>query len=111
MRRYAAAAIIGLLLGGTAIDAPLSLAQDQPQGNRKLTNQVRPVYPELARKMQLRGAVRIEALVAPNGTVKSTKVIGGSPLLVQAAVDAIQKWRWASAPEETRELIELNFHP
>jgi len=38
-------------------------------------------------------------------------VVGGSPLLSQAAVEAIQKWRWETAQHETKQLIELNFHP
>jgi membrane protein involved in colicin uptake len=53
----------------------------------------------------------VEVVVAPNGKVKSTHVIGGSPLLAKAAVDAIEKWKWVPAPQETKELIELNFHP
>ena len=70
-----------------------------------------PVYPDLARKMQIRGTVRVEVVVAPNGKMKSSQVSGGSPLLAKAAVDAIEKWKWAPAPQETKELIELNFHP
>jgi hypothetical protein len=38
-------------------------------------------------------------------------VVGGSPVLAKAAVDAIEKWKWAPGPQETKELIELNFHP
>ena len=53
----------------------------------------------------------VEALVAPNGTVKSTKVIGGHPLLAQAAVDAVNKWKFGTAPEDSSELIELKFDP
>jgi len=74
-------------------------------------SQVSPSYPELASKMQIRGTVRIEALVLPNGKVKSTQVVGGSPVLVKAAIDAIEKWKWQPAAQETKELIELNFHP
>jgi len=69
------------------------------------------VYPELASKMQISGTVRLEVLVAPNGKPKSTQVVGGSPVLVKAAVDAIEKWKWGPAPADTKELIELNFHP
>ncbi|MGA7568737.1 MAG: energy transducer TonB, partial [Terriglobales bacterium] len=70
-----------------------------------------PIYPELASKMRITGTVRVEVLVAPNGKVKNTEVIGGSPVLAKAAIDAIEKWKWGPAPEETRELIELDFHP
>ncbi len=53
----------------------------------------------------------MEATVGPNGRVKSTLVIGGSPVLAKAAVDSIEKWKWAPATQESKELIELNFHP
>ena len=74
-------------------------------------SQVSPQYPDLAKKMRIRGTVRVEALVAPSGKVKLTQVMGGSPVLVKAAVDAIEKWKWAPAPQETKELIELTFQP
>ena len=78
---------------------------------RKIMSKVLPVYPELARHMGLEGAVRLEVVVAPNGGVKSMHVLGGSPVLVRAAQDATQKWKWAPAPQESKELVELTFHP
>jgi TonB family protein len=111
MRPYFAAVLIALPLGVIAFSPTLSLAQEQSEVARKIVSRVIPVYPELANKMQIRGTVRVEAVVAPNGKVKFTQVIGGSPVLVKAAVDAIEKWKWGPAPQETKELIELNFHP
>ncbi len=111
MRAYTLAALIALSLGVVAFCPPFSLAQEQPEGTRRIVDRVVPMYPDLARKMQIRGTVRVEVVVAPNGKVKSTHVIGGSPLLAKAAVDAIEKWKWVPAPQETKELIELNFHP
>jgi len=112
MRRYTLAALIALSLGVIVFSPPCSLAQEeQSVGTRRIVDRVLPVYPDLARKMQMRGTVRVEVVVAPNGKVKSTHVIGGSPLLANAAVDAIEKWKWVPAPQETKELIELNFHP
>jgi TonB family protein len=111
MRPYLAAIVIALSLGVIAFSPALSHAQEQPETTRKIVTRVLPVYPELANKMQIRGTVRVEAVVAPNGKVKFTQVIGGSPVLVKAAVDAIEKWKWGPAPQETKELIELNFHP
>ena len=111
MRPYTLAALIALSLGLIAVSPPFSLAQDQPEGKRRIVDRMVPVYPDLARKMQIRGTVRVEVVVAPNGKMKSSHVIGGSPLLAKAAVDAIEKWKWAPAAQETKELIELNFHP
>ena len=111
MRPYFAAVLVTLSLGVITFSPSFSLAQGHPEATRKIVNRVDPVYPELASKMQIRGIVRVEAVVAPNGKVKFTQVIGGSPLLAKAAVDAIEKWKWGPAPQETKELIELNFHP
>jgi len=106
-----ATALLALLLGVVIFPPFSALAQDQPEAQRKIVSKVVPVYPELARKLQISGTVRVEAVVAPNGKVKFTTVLGGSPVLAMAAVDAIGKWKWGPAPQETKELIELNFHP
>ncbi len=111
MRRCIATAIVALSVGVVVLSQSSSLAQEQPAGNRKILNKVIPFYPDIARKMQLSGTVKVEAIVAPNGRVKLTHVIGGSPLLARAAVEAIEKWTWAAGPQETKELVELNFHP
>jgi TonB family protein len=85
--------------------------QDQSEGNRKVVSRVMPQYPAMARTMNLRGSVKAEAIVQPNGLVKSVEVKGGHPLLVRAAQDAISKWKWAPASHETREPIEVKFDP
>jgi TonB family protein len=103
--------LLALSVGVVAVFPPFSLAQEKSEEARKILNRVIPVYPEIARRMQLSGTVKVEVVVAPDGKPKSTRPIGGSPLLVSAAVDALEKWRWAAAPQETKELVELSFHP
>ena len=100
----------GLLLtaGIGTFAAPPVQAQDS---DRKVKSKVNPEYPEIARKMSLTGTVRLQIVVAPNGTVKDTKVIGGHPILVNAAVDAVKKWRFETAPEETIKMVEFKFDP
>src|SRR5438309_640280 len=102
MRPYLAAIVIALSLGVIVFSPAFSIAQEQPEGRRRIVDRGVPVYPDLARKMQIRGTVRVEVVVAPNGKMKSSQVIGGSPLLAKAAVDAIEKWKWAPAPQETK---------
>ena len=79
--------------------------------NRRAKNQVQPFYPELARKMKITGTVKIEVTVAPNGTVKEARVIGGHPVLANAALDAAKKWRFEPAPAESSGVIEFKFEP
>lgn len=79
------------------------------EGKRKIKNKVAPVYPELARRMNVSGKVKIEVVITPDGRVKSTRVVGGHPLLVQPCQDAIKEWKFMPAPEETMEVVEFNF--
>jgi len=78
---------------------------------RERPRQVAPQYPALARKMSIKGAVKLEVVVEPDGSVKSITATGGHPLLVQAAQDAIRQWKWQSASHETLESIEVRFNP
>lgn len=77
--------------------------------DRKIASRVTPVYPDLAKKMHIRGTVRVEAIVRPNGSVKTTRVLGGNPVLVDAALDAVGKWKFEPAQNETTELVQLVF--
>jgi TonB family protein len=90
----------------------LAPAQNVPApGNseRKVALRVPAVYPDLAKKMHMHGTVRIEAVVRANGTVKSTRVLGGNPVLADAAMDAVAKWKFESAQNETTEVVPLAF--
>lgn len=98
------------LLAMTAVLCPAS-AQAQDELTRKVKLKVAPVYPDIARRMNIGGTVRVAVVVAPNGTLKSTKVIGGHPLLVTAALDALRKWKFESAPEESTGIVEFKFQP
>ena len=90
-------------------------AQDNPSaevkdhGGRKVKTAVKPDYPTVARQMRVTGTVRLEATVAPDGKVRDTKVLGGSPLLVQEAVTAVKKWKYEEASKETVETVEVIF--
>lgn len=78
---------------------------------RKVNTRIAPAYPELAKKMHLQGVVKIEAVVRPNGSVKSTRVLGGNPVLVDAASDAVSKWKFEPGQAETTEVVQLTFVP
>ena len=84
-------------------------AEDRPE--RKIRIKVSPVYPAIARTMGLSGVVRVQVVVSPNGSVKETKVIGGHPILVTAAVDAVKKWKFDPASAETTGTLEIEFDP
>jgi TonB family protein len=76
---------------------------------RKVTTRVNPDYPELAKRMHIHGIVKIEAIVRPAGTVRSARVLGGNPVLADAAVSAVQKWKFEPAGGETTEVVQVTF--
>lgn len=93
---------------------PFVRAQEPDQRettDRRITVRVAPVYPELARKMNIEGIVRLRVTVAPDGAAKAAEVLGGNPVLAKAGQDAISRWKWAPAPRESTELVQLRFHP
>lgn len=77
--------------------------------NRKAKSEVKPPFPELAKRMNLSGTVKVQVEIAPNGNVTSAKAIGGHPLFIDAAVDAVKKWRFEPAPSATSQTIEFKF--
>ena len=84
-------------------------AQPSTDITRRAKTKVEPTYPDLARKMELSGIVKIAVVVAPNGTVKEARIVGGHPLLAGAAQDAARKWRFEPAPSESTGIIEFKF--
>ena len=93
---------------------PAGWAQSQQSSNetgRKLLRKVEPRYPDIAKKMNLGGTVKLIAVVAADGKVTKVEPMGGSPILVEAAQSAITQWKFAPAGGESRENVELHFTP
>jgi len=80
------------------------------ESKRKVKTKTAPQYPELAKRMNVSGRVKIEVVVTSEGRVKSTRVVGGHPLLVQACQDAVKEWKFVPAPEESTQVVEFEFH-
>jgi TonB family protein len=74
---------------------------------RKIKSSTPPEYPELARKLNIRGIARIQVTVAPDGTVKGAKELGGNPVLVDALMRTVKKWRYE--PADRTSIIEVKF--
>jgi TonB family protein len=81
------------------------------QEARKVLERPQPAYPTFARNMSLSGTVKLKAVVTPEGQVKQIEVVGGHPLLVDAAVDAVKRWKYAPSKMETPIELEFHFHP
>ena len=91
-----------------------SLLTFQPasaQATRKVKNRVEPQYPDLARRNNITGSARVELFIAPDGKVKDVRVLGGNPVLVQAVMAAVTKWKYEPAAEESSIVIKFDFNP
>lgn len=108
------ATVLLAVLSLGSIGVPVRAQTQQNQNDdlvRRAKTKVQPEYPELARKMNIAGNVKIEVVVAPNGAVKEARIVGGHPVLASAALDAAKKWRFEPASSESTGVIDFKFEP
>ena len=77
--------------------------------SRPVKLRVSPTYPDIARRMNVTGSVQLQALVRPDGTVKEVRVLGGHPLLAEAASRAVMRWHYQPTGRETSEHVKIDF--
>lgn len=113
MSRRTAIVLLSILTLAATLGA-IRVGAQQAQNDeivRRAKNRVQPAYPDLARKMNIAGTVKIEVVVAPNGSVKDARIVGGHPVLATAALDAAKKWRFEPASAEATGIIDFKFEP
>ncbi|MGA8310945.1 MAG: energy transducer TonB, partial [Terriglobales bacterium] len=116
MQRWVAIFVLGVLVGtvATSLILPVPAAAQEEKTeeiSRKAKTKVAPIYPDIARRMSIAGTVRLAIVVAPNGSVKSSKAVGGHPVLVNAAMDAVKQWKFEPAATESTGIVEFKFQP
>ncbi|HYX69532.1 MAG TPA: TonB family protein [Terriglobales bacterium] len=91
--------VIGGIIGSTPTAVPkmavpqrIRVSSGVAQG--MLIQEVRPVYPPMAKMARVQGTVVLAAVISKAGTIEGLKVVSGHPMLIQAAVDAVQQWRY-----------------
>jgi protein TonB len=80
----------------------------------RLIYQPMPVYPEPPRRYRIQGTVRLQAIIASDGTIHNLTVLDGHPMLIPAALEAVRQWRYEptllnGVPVEVETTIEVNF--
>jgi protein TonB len=93
-------------------DKPIRVGGNVSQAN--LIRQIKPSYPPLAKAARVQGTVKFEAVIAKDGTIQNLHLISGPPLLVQAAMQAVQQWQYRptllnNEPVEVITTIDVNF--
>ena len=100
-----------------ALPSPSAAVRHPPvsrmmEGN--LVHRVQPDYPVLARQVRVQGRVVLRAMISREGAIENLQVLSGSPMLVQAAVDAVRQWRYRpyvlnGEPVEVETQVTVNF--
>ena len=90
---------IGGALGGHA--APPAPAVNPVVGGMvqmaRLTHEVPPIYPAIAKSTHVSGDVVVDALIDVTGNVKTAKVLSGPAMLQQAAIETVRQWKYEPA--------------
>ena len=106
-----ASATLQLALCLATAFVPASLAQKSSKSERKAIVITKPDYPDILRRAQVGGVVRLRATVLPNGSVTNVEILGGNPILAENAAAAVKKWKYAPAATQTTEDVSLSFSP
>ena len=74
-----------------------------------------PDYPPLARQARVEGVVVVDAVIDVSGNVVEAKIVSGPPLLLAAALDTVQRWKFEPTyldeePVAVKLLVTLEFH-
>ena len=100
-------AVLAVCLGGLA--AQLRAGDDLVFDSRHVHHYVRPSLPDIAKRMNLKGSVKLEVEISANGKVTSVKPVGGHPLLLNSATLAVKDWVFDTAPQTTTALVTVAF--
>jgi protein TonB len=95
-----------------SIMEPVNVAEDIAE--RLIVRRVSPVYPDQALRSGMQGTVVLQALVSKEGLVEDLKLMGGSLILGEAAVQAVRQWRYQpyfvnGRPVETQTVVTVEF--
>jgi len=89
----------------------LTILQAESKSERKPVVRVEPEYPETLLRLHIGGTVRLALTISPKGTVEDVQLVGGNPILAEAAIKAIKLWVFAPGPSRTTQQIAIPFTP
>lgn len=97
-----AGGVLGGIIGGVTganvppppREAPKRIRVGGSVQQAQLISQIRPGYPPLAKQARIQGTVRLQAIIAKDGSVVQLEIISGHPLLQQSALQAVSQWRY-----------------
>lgn len=100
-----------LLLRSVFVAILCASAVHAQESNRKVLKQVEPEYPRVLKKMEIGGVVRLKVTIKADGTVSSSEVLGGNPILATEAQKAVAQWKFAPASASSTAEVKILFDP
>ena len=112
--------VMGSIIGSTPTAMPKVATPQRVRVSAGVTQglkikNVTPVYPQMAKIARVQGPVVLAAIIGKDGSIQNLHVIStASPLLNQAAMDAVKQWRYRpyilnGEPVEVDTQITVNF--
>jgi TonB family protein len=95
--------------GGAANQCATAQTLDSAEAQNRAIEKGDPEYPPLARQAGIRGVVRVEVCVSAAGAVIVAKPLDRNPVLVPAAIQSAQKWRFKAGAEPFKTVLEISF--
>jgi TonB family protein len=104
---------IGYVSSTATLDGVRTLAvyQAENDGARKLISRVEPVYPGILLSNHIGGTVRLKVTIASNGKVEEVELLGGNPILGEAAIAAVKSWVYTAGRSRTMTEVSIPFDP
>ena len=87
----------------------LTVYQSEDEKERRLISRAEPAYPAVLRNNGIGGTVRVQVTIASDGAVEKVELLGGSPVLGEAAMTAIKQWVYAAGRSRTQTVVSIDF--
>ncbi len=101
---------IGYVSGVAATEGvKVLVVSDGRSVERRLLTRVEPEYPETLQQLQIGGVVRLAVTISPRGTVEKVALLGGNPILAEAASKAVRQWVYTPGPSQTTIEVTVPF--
>jgi TonB family protein len=102
---------IGYVSPAVTLDGVKTLAvyEAEKDAPRKLIARVEPEYPAVLQSNHIGGTVRLKVTIASNGKVEDVELLGGNPILGEAAMAAVRKWVYAAGRSRTQTEVSIPF--
>lgn len=104
---------IGYVSATTNVEGVKTLIVEPPENlqARVLLTRTEPEYPEVLQRLHVGGVVRLKLTISPKGRVEEVALLGGNPILAEAAITAVKQWIYATSSSTSSVIVNIPFTP